>query len=73
MSRSSHAPQVSEEQAPFTGHPFGGLVREDRFGVPVTSDDQIPREPDNGAASQAQAADDWAGGFDFHLGVYARF
>jgi len=54
---------------PFPGHPFGGLVREDRFGNPPTCDAPLPAA--NGM--RTPAADDDAGGFDFHLGVYARF
>ncbi len=65
----------SQEQAPFAGHPFGGLAREDRFGVLVGFEDHSPQVPNDGVAAngQAESADEWTGGFDFHLGVYARF
>ena len=66
MSHSPYATRAAEEQAPFAGHPFGGLPREDRFGVLATSDNQS-------ADSQAQTDTEWTGGFDFHLGVYSRF
>ncbi len=66
MSSSPYATRAAEQQAPFAGHPFGGLPREDRFGVLATSDNQS-------ADSQVQADTEWTGGFDFHLGVYSRF
>ena len=40
MSHSPYATHAAEEQAPFAGHPFGGLPREDRFGVLATFDNQ---------------------------------
>jgi hypothetical protein len=79
LSHSSSEPLGSQEQAPFAGHPFGGLAREDRFGVLAAFENHSPQVPDDGAAAQAnddgraEAADEWTGGFDFHLGVYARF
>lgn len=67
----SYEPHAHDEQAPFPGHPFGGLIREDRFGVIVTLEDPFPKSP---AAGEDNAeADDASGGFDFHLGVYSRF
>jgi hypothetical protein len=66
MSHSPNATRAAEEQAPFAGHPFGGLPREDRPGVLATFDNQS-------ADSQAQTDTEWTGGFDFHLGVYSRF
>jgi hypothetical protein len=66
MSHSPYATRATNEQAPFAGHPFGGLPREDRLGVLATFDNQS-------ADSQAQADTEWTGGFDFHLGVYSRF
>jgi hypothetical protein len=64
----SNEPQAFEPQAPYLGHPFGGLLRDDRFG-------RIGGVPSIGASSDADAkpAADDAGGFDFHLGVYSRF
>jgi hypothetical protein len=65
-----------DEQAPFPGHPFGGLIREDRFGAIVTLEEPFsPASADNpsDSASKASAWDDATGGFDFHLGVYSRF
>lgn len=63
----SNEPLASEQQAPFPGHPFGGLIREDRFG-PI--DGVVPL---GGADADTSPAPDDAGGFDFHLGVYSRF
>lgn len=62
-------PHALEPQAPFIGHPLGGLVREDRFEVAELID--LP----SGATERPRAApasldED---GFDFHLGAYARF
>jgi hypothetical protein len=68
----SPTPRTFEEQAPFPGHPFGGLVREDRFGVVVTVEEPFPRIPAD-SGNQSEASDDATGGFDFHLGVYSRF
>jgi hypothetical protein len=65
----SNEPHTSEPQAPFPGHPFGGLIREDRFGNPPGSNEPEPRP----SGENNLAADDDGGGFDFHLGVYARF
>ncbi|MEI9901274.1 MAG: hypothetical protein WDN31_15310 [Hyphomicrobium sp.] len=59
-----------EQQAPFLGHPFGGLIREDRFGALADLDHPVP--PLASEADTSSALDD-AGGFDFHLGVYSRF
>jgi len=76
MSHSPYATQASEEQAPFAGHPFGGLPRENRFGVIATFDDPPALDEPPAAAgndSQAEADAEWTGGFDFHLGVYSRF
>ncbi|MEO8420852.1 MAG: hypothetical protein ABI457_06630 [Hyphomicrobium sp.] len=72
MSVSPYAAHASEEQAPFPGHPFGGLPREDRFGVIATFDNQSALgapAPEIHGDSDAE----WTGGFDFHLGVYSRF
>jgi hypothetical protein len=66
MSHSPYAIQDAEEKAPFAGHPFGGLPREDRLGVLATFDNQS-------ADRQPQADTEWTAGFDFHLGVYSRF
>lgn len=66
MSHSPYATHAVEEKAPFAGHPFGGLPREDRLGVLATFDNQS-------ADNQTQADTEWTGGFDFHLGVYSRF
>ena len=57
-------PSASERQVPFAGHPLGGLPRDDRFNAadlirPLVITDVVE--------------EDVAGGFDFHLGVYARF
>jgi hypothetical protein len=67
----SYEPSAVEEQAPFPGHPFGGLVRDDRtiFDEPFPA--ARPKSPSK--ASALAAAFDDAGGFDFHLGVYSRF
>jgi hypothetical protein len=79
LSHSSSEPLGSQEQALFAGHPFGGLARDDRFGILAAFENQSPQVPDVGAPvqadedGQAEAADEWTGGFDFHLGVYARF
>ncbi|MCZ7595694.1 MAG: hypothetical protein M5U16_12945 [Hyphomicrobium sp.] len=76
MSYPSHEPHAVEEQAPFAGHPFGGLIREDRFGVIATFEDPFPHAPADGPANggdKVDASDDATGGFDFHLGVYSRF
>lgn len=55
---------AAEPQAPFPGHPFGGLTREDGVSriAPV----------ENLRGSEDDDADDGAG-FDFHLGVYSKF
>lgn len=53
--------------APFPGHPFGGLCREDRAGRTVEAP-QPPSDADSGVAGDTDNA-----GFDFHLGVYSRF
>jgi hypothetical protein len=58
-----------EEPPPFRGHPFGGLVREDRSGDTYALSDISIGRSDVGASSTA----DDSGGFDFHLGVYSRF
>lgn len=78
MSHLSSEPFGSQEQAPFAGHPFGGLARDDRFGILAAFENHSPQVPDAAAAAQAddgqaEAADEWTGGFDFHLGVYSRF
>ena len=67
----SYEPIALDEQAPFPGHPFGGLVRDDRtiFDEPFPA--ARPKSPSK--ASAIAAAFDDAGGFDFHLGVYSRF
>lgn len=64
----STEPQAFDQQAPFLGHPFGGLVREDRI-VPRNDGASLAK---SGDADPPQAHED-AGGFDFHLGVYSRF
>ncbi len=62
MSHSPYATHASEEQAPFAGHPFGGLPRDDRFGVhrdlrqsagaqPPANDSQAEATPSGPAAS----------------------
>ena len=78
MSHSSSEPLGSQEQAPFAGHPFGGLARDDRFGILAAFENHSPQVPHTAFAAradddQADTADEWTGGFDFHLGVYARF
>jgi hypothetical protein len=78
LSHSSSEPLGSQEQAPFAGHPFGGLARDDRFGILAAFENHSPQVSDAAAAAQADdgqadAAEEWTGGFDFHLGVYARF
>lgn len=55
----------------FRGHPFGGLVREDRFGTFADAD--AAAAPDKAAPADASPVIEDAGGFDFHLGVYSRF
>jgi hypothetical protein len=55
----------------FRGHPFGGLVREDRFGHLAGFD--AAATPDKAPAEDTSPAIEDAGGFDFHLGVYSRF
>ena len=72
MSHSPYATQASEEQAPFAGHPFGGLPREDRFGVIATFDNP-PALSAPATDSHGENDAEWTGGFDFHLGVYSRF
>jgi len=78
LSHSSSEPLGSQEQAPFAGHPFGGLARDDRFGILAAFEKHSPQVPHTAVAAQADddqadTADEWTGGFDFHLGVYARF
>jgi len=79
LSHSSSEPLGSQEQAPFAGHPFGGLARDDRFGILAAFENQSSHVADAAAAApaddrQADSADvEWTGGFDFHLGVYSRF
>ena len=78
MSHSSSEPLGSQEQATFAGHPFGGLARDDRFGILAAFENHSPQVPHTAVAAQADddqadTADEWTGGFDFHLGVYARF
>jgi hypothetical protein len=67
----SYEPSSFDEQAPFPGHPFGGLVRDDS----AIFDEPFPaaRPKSQSKASAFTAAFDDAGGFDFHLGVYSRF
>ena len=72
MSHSPYATHASEEQAPFAGHPFGGLPREDRFGVIATFEYQ-PALSAPATESRGDSDAEWTGGFDFHLGVYSRF
>jgi hypothetical protein len=72
MSQSPYAAHASEEQAPFAGHPFGGLPREDRFGVIATFEYQ-PALSAPATESRGDNDAEWTGGFDFHLGVYSRF
>jgi hypothetical protein len=72
MSHSPYATHASEEQAPFAGHPFGGLPREDRFGVIATFEYQ-PALSTPATESRGDNDAEWTGGFDFHLGVYSRF
>jgi hypothetical protein len=67
----SPTPKNIEPEAPFPGHPFGGLIRDDRFGS--LRDLADPPADDNGDDAAKNAAGEDAGGFDFHLGVYARF
>jgi hypothetical protein len=77
----SHSYQsgASQAQVPFAGHPLGGLVREDRFDVPAISETDVLSDTAGGSTGSVEsngsavAFDDWSGGFDFHLGVYARF
>jgi hypothetical protein len=64
----SNEPLAFEQQAPFPGHPFGGLIREDLSGLA----DSIAPAAMSADADTSPAPDD-AGGFDFHLGVYSRF
>lgn len=64
----STGPHAFEQQAPFLGHPFGGLIREDGLGP---RDDVAP--PAKSGDADPPSAHDDAGGFDFHLGVYSRF
>ncbi len=59
------ATHTFDEPVPFFGHPFGGLIRDER-------DAPIAVEADKRDAVELAAADD-GGGFDFHLGVYSRF
>lgn len=66
----SQPTKVSDPRPPYPGHPFGGVIREDRSGG--------LRAPDSTSATPcADDSDDSASneafGFDFHLGVYARF
>jgi hypothetical protein len=72
MSQSPYATHASEEQAPLAGHPFGGLPREDRFGVIATFEYQ-PALSAPATESRGDNDAEWTGGFDFHLGVYSRF
>ena len=66
MNASSEPHASSEPSPPYPGHPFGGLVRDGGPGMrAVNSLDDERRD--------APADDDEAAGFDFHLGVYARF
>lgn len=67
----SPEPQIVDQPAPFPGHPFGGLIREDRYGS--LRDLTDPPADDKSEEAEKNAADEDAGGFDFHLGVYARF
>lgn len=64
-------PKTIEPNAPFPGHPFGGLIRDDRFGSVRELNDPPPNDDSDDAEKNAAGED--AGGFDFHLGVYARF
>jgi len=67
MNASSEPHANSEPSPPYPGHPFGGLIRDGGPGMRAG-------DPLDGAASRDAAGDDdEAGGFDFHLGVYARF
>jgi hypothetical protein len=58
-----------EMPAPFRGHPFGGLVREDQSDETDALNDISVSRSD----VDAILARDDSGGFDFHLGVYSRF
>lgn len=66
----SQPPKVSDPQPPYPGHPFGGVIREDRDGglLAPAGTNATPCADD----SDGSAHDD-SFGFDFHLGVYARF
>ncbi|CAN1724050.1 conserved protein of unknown function [Hyphomicrobium sp. 1Nfss2.1] len=67
MNASSEPHAGSEPSPPYPGHPFGGLIRDGGPGMRAV-------DPRNGDESQDEpATDDETGGFDFHLGVYARF
>ncbi|WP_072371120.1 hypothetical protein [Hyphomicrobium sp. NDB2Meth4] len=57
----------SEPSPPYPGHPFGGLIRDGGAGMRAVD----PR--DDNARRDERAAEEESGGFDFHLGVYARF
>ena len=70
MSAASNT-HASDNPVWFRGHPFGGLVREDRFGHLAGSD--AAAASDNAPAEDTSPAIEDAGGFDFHLGVYSRF
>ncbi len=77
MSHSSNRPRAPEGQALLAGHALVGLAREDRFCTPTITENLL-REPaaDHSAewlTNDSAAHEDATGGFDFHLGVYARF
>lgn len=66
----SNAPHAAEQLPPFLSHPFGGLTRGDGGELfPILTEASL--QADRVVALPA-TADDF-GGFDFHLGVYARF
>lgn len=77
MSISSNRLRVPEGQALLGGHALDGLAHRDPFGVVAIAEDLL-RDPaaDQSAGwltNDSAADDDATGGFDFHLGVYARF
>ncbi len=78
MSHSSVWSLASHVQVPFAGHPLGGLARDE--GLSGSGAEGVLRDAAADLGSRLLAGgnlldeeDDAADGFDFHLGVYARF
>jgi len=75
MSHSTERPRDAQGQALPADHAHDGIAREEPFGIPAITEPDFLRDPFAGPFESdfASASEDWAGGFDLHLGVYARY